>query len=183
MAHKITLTTTPPPQTEAYLFHHRPRFGVFSGVNPFAWPVRGRPMVLLQLTDQTVRCVLMGGRFGGARWLADRLGKPELGKPLASVAPVTVFEFPRNGYEIDWPKLDMNTLFEIGEPGSRRWTVSFTQTRNYDAGTSGSGWWAAVSILFDSQSILQESATSDVRQQWRQALDPGRQGVSGPGQH
>jgi hypothetical protein len=176
MARMIALTTTPPPETQAYLFHHRPRFGVFSGLNPFAWPWRGRPLVLLQLSDQTVRCTILGRRFGGARWLAARLGMPDLKERLKSGEEVTVFEFARNGYEIDWPKLDMYTLFEIGEPGSPRWTVSFRKIRDYSTG--GSGWMEAVSLLLDSGDILREASKNDVRQLWRTALDPGAQHVS-----
>jgi hypothetical protein len=166
MATRIGLTTSP-PRTQAFLFHHRPRFGVFSGINPFAWPLRGRPRVALELTDQSVRCTVVAGH---ARWLAERLQLPDL-KERVKTEQVTVFEFARNGYEINWPKYDMGTLFQIGEPGATPWTVSFTHIRNY-GGEIGTSWWDIINMLMNSQSILHEGAGRGVRGEWRQALDP-----------
>jgi hypothetical protein len=143
---------------------------VFSRLNPIALQIRGRPLVLLELTDQTVRCTILGKRFGFARWLGQRLQMPDLEERLKTER-VAVFEFPHNGYEINWPKYDMGTLFEIGEAGARPWTVSFTQARDYH-GEFGRGWWDAVSMFFDLSSILAEGSTSGVRDQWRKALDP-----------
>jgi hypothetical protein len=172
MAHRITLTTTPPPETEAFLLHHRPWFGVFSALNPFTIPFRGRPLVLLELGDETVRCSTLGKR-AGARWLAKRLGIPDLKQRVKAGEAVTVFEFPRNGYEIAWPRLDMDTLFEIGDPGSSRWTVSFRRYRDYSAGAGDLHWWDAISLLLDFQDIKRETSSNDIRQLWRKALDPG----------
>lgn len=68
---------------------------------------------------------------GYARWLARRLQLPDLKERLKTRQPVTVFEFSRNGYDINWPALSMGTLFEISEPGSPRWVMSFGLPSQY----------------------------------------------------
>jgi hypothetical protein len=170
MAPRITLTTTPPPRTEAYLLHHRPRFGVFSRFNILAYPFRGRPLVALELNDQSVRCTILGRVESHPRWLAKRLGMPDLKERVKS-GQVTVFELPRHGYEITWPKYDFGTLFQIGAPGDQPWTVAFNHGRDY-TDDFGFDWWNIASAFADLQSLISEGRTHPARDQWRQALKP-----------
>jgi hypothetical protein len=163
------LNTTPPPRTAVFLLRRRPLIGVFSGLNPFYLDIlRSRPLAVLELTDSTVRCTLVN-KYGHAGWLADRLHMPDL-KERLKTEQVTVFEFPRNGYEINWPKLDMGMLFEIGEPGSPRWITSFSLPR--DESYVDFTWWNAALMFFAQMSVLRDTAMREVRQLWRQALDP-----------
>lgn len=175
----IRLTTTPPPRTQLHLFHHRPRFGVFSRFNFFAIQLRGQPLVTLELTDQSVRCSVQGKSSGHPRWLTKRLQMPDL-KERLQAGPVTVFEFPRNGYEITWPKYDFGTLFQIGEPGASPWTLSFNNGKDYSHDL-GLDWWRLINLAGDLSSLTQEGATAPIRAQWRQALDPqGRYAPNAP---
>ena len=151
------LRTTPPPRTELFLLRRRPWFGVFAGLNPFYFgDVIERPLARLELTDQTVRCTLPGRRkLKHAGWLAKRLQIPDLQERVKAGEEVTVFELPRDACQIKWPKLSMGTLFEIGEPSSPPWIVSFGMPRDYEQ----SSWWAFYDFL-----------NMDERRQWREAL-------------
>jgi hypothetical protein len=168
MAVGSNLNTTPPPKTFVFLLRRRPLVGVFSGLNPFnLGSLRSHPLALLELTDSTVRCTLVN-KHGHAGWLAERLHIPDL-KERLKTEQVTVFEFPRSGYEINWPKLDMGMLFEIGEPGSPRWITSFSLPN--DDYVSMSDWDFIVPVL-EQLAALRDNAMRGVRQLWRQALDP-----------
>jgi hypothetical protein len=174
-----SLRTTPPPRTAVFLLRRRPLIGAFSGLNPFYLGVlKSRPLAVLQLTDTTVRCVLVN-KYGHARWLAERLQMPDL-KDRLKTEEVTVFEFPRGGYEIKWPKLDMGMLCEIGEPGSDRWITSFSLPRDEHVPPGFSSDWDVLIDAVAQVAALRDGAMREVRRLWRQALDPnGSQVPSG----
>ena len=79
---------------------------------------------------------------------------------------MTVFEFPHDGYGIKWPKLSAGTLFEISEPPSPPWIVSFGMPRDYE----GDSFFAAYDFLM-----------MDERRQWREALSPAARELPLPG--
>jgi hypothetical protein len=153
------LKTTPPPQTDLFLLRRRPKLGVFASLNPFSvGDLIERPLARLELTDRTVRCTLLRKqKLMHAGWLAQRLQIPDLKERVKAGEQVTVFEFPRDGYEIKWPKLSTGTVFEISEPSSPPWIVSFGMPRDYER----HAWLAAYDLMM-----------SDERKQWREALSP-----------
>jgi hypothetical protein len=153
------LTTTPPPQTNLFLLRRRPWLGVFASLNPFSiGDLIERPLARLELTDRTVRCTLLRKqKLKHAGWLAQRLQISDLKERVSDGEQVTVFEFPRDGYHIKWPKLSTGTLFEISEPSSAPWIVSFGMPRDYERHS----WLAAYDFLMMNE-----------RQQWREALSP-----------
>jgi hypothetical protein len=156
------LKTTPPPQTQLFLLRRRPWLGVFSGLNPFfIGDLIERPLARLELTDRTVRCTLSRDKLKHAGWLARRLDIPDLAERVKAGEQVTVFEFPRDGYQITWPKLSMGSLFEISGPSSAPWVVSFGMPRDYE----GESFFALVDFL-----------NMPERQQWRAALTPTNAG-------
>jgi hypothetical protein len=156
------MKTTPPPLTDVYLMRRCPLLGAFGGLADvpfssllhFSSPVVAR----LELTDWTVRCTLVGKR-GNARWLAQRLYLPDLKKRLKSGERVTVFEFPRGGYEIDWPVHSLGTLCEIRHGVANRWVIAFTLPTGYERND-----------LFRYVNVLRAYQTRGVRGQWRRAL-------------
>lgn len=139
------LRTSPPPRTDLFLLRRRPWLGVFAGLNPFFFgDLIERPVARLELTDRTVRCTLVKGRkLHHAGWLAKRLQIPDLAERVKRGEEVTVFEYPRDGYQIKWPKLGMRTLFEISESSSQPWIVSFGMPRDYE----DSSWYAIYDFL------------------------------------
>jgi hypothetical protein len=153
------LKTTPPPQTDLFLLRRRPKLGVFASLNPFSvGDLIERPLARLELTDRTVRCTLLRKqKLMHAGWLAQRLQIPDLKERVKAGEQVTVFEFPRDGYEIKWPKLSTGTVFEISEPSSPPWIVSFGMPRDYER----HAWLAAYDLMM-----------SNERKQWREALSP-----------
>ncbi len=158
MAWDRFLRTTPPPQTESYLLRRRPRLGAFAGLNPFFFgDLLERPLARLELTDRTVRCTLRKQKLKHAGWLAQRLQMPDLAERVHAGQEVTVFEMPRGAYNIKWPKLGMGTVFEISEPSSSPWIVSFGIPRDYEK---------------DSYLAFYDFVNSDERRQWREALSP-----------
>lgn len=96
-------------------------------------------------------------RVRHAGWLAQRLQIPDLKERVRAGEQVTVFEFPRDGYHIKWPKLSTGTLFEISEPSSPPWIVSFGMPRDYETHS----WLAAYDFLMMNE-----------RRRWREALNP-----------
>ena len=92
-----------------------------------------------------------------AGWLAQRLQIPDLKERVKAGEQVTVFEFPRDGYQIKWPKLSTGTLFEISEPSSPPWILSFGMPRDYERRS----WLVAYDFLMANE-----------RRQWREALSP-----------
>jgi hypothetical protein len=153
------LKTTPPPQTDLFLLRRRPKLGVFASLNPFSvGDLIERPLARLELTDRTVRCTLLRKqKLMHAGWLAQRLQIPDLKERVKAGEQVTVFEFPRDGYEIKWPKLSTGTVFEISEPSSPPWIVSFGMPRDYER----HAWLAAYDLMMGNE-----------RKQWREALSP-----------
>jgi hypothetical protein len=153
------LKTTPPPQTNLFLLRRRPWLGVFASLNPFSvGDLIERPLARLELTDGAVRCTLLRKqKLKHAGWLAQRLQIPDLKERVSAGEQVTVFEFPRDGFQIKWPKLSMGSLFEISQPSSPPWIVSFGMPRDYERHT----WLAAWDIF-----MMEE------RRQWREALSP-----------
>ena len=153
------LKTTPPPQTNLFLLRRRPWLGAFASLNPFSiGDLIERPLARLELTDRTVRCtLLMKQKLHHAGWLAQRLQIPDLKERVGAGEQVTVFEFPRDGYDIKWPKLSTGTLFEISEPSSPPWIVSFGMPRDYERHS----WLAAYDFFMMNE-----------RRQWREALSP-----------
>jgi hypothetical protein len=164
MAWDQMLRTTPPPRTDLYLLRRRPRLGVFAGLNPFfVGDLIERPLARLELTDRTVRCTVVSGqKLKHAGWLAQRLQIPDLKERVSGGEQITAFEFPSDGYHINWPRLGMGTVFEISEPSAPPWIVSFGLPRDYEQ----SSWLA----FFDFLNVPE-------RRQWREALSPtgGRQ--------
>jgi hypothetical protein len=138
--------------------------GVFASLNPFfISDLIERPLARLELTDRTVRCTLLRKqKLKHAGWLAQRLQIPDLKERVTTGEQVTVFEFPRDGYHIKWPKLSTGTLFEISEPSSPQWIVSFGMPRDYEHESFFAFW----DFL-----MLEE------RREWRQALDPTQSNV------
>jgi len=117
-----------------------------------------RPLARLELTDRTVRCTLLRKqKLMHAGWLAQRLQIPDLKERVKAGEQVTVFEFPRDGYQIKWPKLSTGTLFEISEPSSPPWILSFGMPRDYERRS----WLVAYDFLMANE-----------RRQWREALSP-----------
>jgi hypothetical protein len=151
------LRTTPPPQTQLFLLRRRPWLGVFAGLNPFFFgDVIRRPLARLELTDRTVRCTLVGKQtLKHAGWLSRRLQIPDLVERVKGGEEVTVFEFPRGAYQIKWPTLSVGTLFEINDPSSEPWIVSFGMPRDYEEWS----WFA----FYDYMNMGE-------RRQWRDAL-------------
>ena len=88
---------------------------------------------------------------------------PDLKKRLKAGERVTVFEFPRGGYDIDWPLHSLGTLCEIRHGVENRWTIAFTLPTGYERND-----------LFRYANVLRAYQTRSVRGQWRQAL--GRAG-------
>jgi hypothetical protein len=166
---------SPPPRTWVYLYRSAGLSGGLSKVSP----------ALLELTDSTVRCILTSNR-GYSRWLAKRLHIPDLKQRIKAGEQVTVFEFPRTGYRIKWPKLATGTLFKIGQGDARDWVVGFDPPRNQASaavldshiaaepgvlGAAGDVFLAADTID-DAASLVGFVRGHDARKQWRQALDP-----------
>jgi hypothetical protein len=118
------------------------------------------PMARLELTDETLRCTLID-KSGHAGWLARRLQIPDLKKRLKAGEQVTVFEIPRNGYDITWPEISLGTLCEIRHGQAHRWVISFTLPADYENFD-----------VFKYFNAFRAYQTRDVRQQWRRALDP-----------
>ncbi|HTQ21127.1 hypothetical protein [Mycobacterium sp.] len=133
--------------------------GVFASLNPFSiGDLIERPLARLELTDRTVRCTLLRKqKLMHAGWLAQRLQIPDLKERVKAGEQVTVFEFPRDGYQIKWPKLSTGTLFEISEPSSPPWILSFGMPRDYERRS----WLVAYDFLMANE-----------RRQWREALSP-----------
>ena len=129
---------------------------MFASLNPFAiGDLIERPLARLELTERTIRCTLVRKqKLKHAGWLAERLQIPDLKERVGAGEQVTVFEFPRDGYHIKWPKLSAGTLFEISGPSSPPWIVSFGMPRDYE----GHSWLAAYDFLMMNE-----------RQQWREA--------------
>jgi hypothetical protein len=154
------MRTTPPPQTKLFLLRRRPRLGVLGGFLPVVFAdLIERPLARLEITDGTVRCTLVPRhKLKHVDWLSKRLDLPDLAERVKRGEEVTVFEYPRNSYQIKWPKLSMGTLFEIGQPSSPPWVVSFGMPRDY-----GRHEWM---VLFDVMN-------SPERKRWRTALTPG----------
>jgi hypothetical protein len=165
LAHDIarSLTTmTPPPLADVYLLRRRPLLGVFWDLPDFGLLHRDLPpMARLELTDQTVRCTLID-KSGHAGWLARRLQVPDLKKRLKTGQQVTVFEFPRNGYEITWPEISLGTLCEIRQGPAQHWVISFTLPADYENFD-----------VFRYFNAFRAYQTRGIRRQWRRALDPG----------
>lgn len=158
MAWDNWLRTTPPPQTDLYLLHRRSRLGVFAGLNPFfVGALLERPLARLELTDRAVRCTLPKQKLKHAGWLAERLQLPDLADQVKAGHETTVFEIPRTAYDIKWPKLGMGTVFEISEPSSPPWILSFGLPRDYEK---------------DSFFAFYDFLNSNERRQWREALSP-----------
>jgi hypothetical protein len=153
------LRTTPPPRTELYLLRRRSRLGVFASLNPFfISDLIDRPLARLELTDRTVRCTLTGRfKLKHPGWLAKRLQIPDLQERVNNGEEVLVFEFARDAYQITWPTLSFGTLFEISEPASEPWIVSFGMPRDYER----ESWFTYIDLMNNGE-----------RQQWRQALSP-----------
>lgn len=151
------LKTTPPPRTDLFLLRRRSRLGVFASLNPFfLGDLIERPLARLELTDRTVRCTLIRNqKLKHAGWLAGRLQIPDLAERVSAGEQVTVFEFSRDSCQTKWPKLSAGTMFEISEPSSDPWIVSFGMPRDYE----GFSWLAAYDFL-----MMEE------RRQWRAAL-------------
>jgi hypothetical protein len=167
------MKTTPPPLTDVYLMRRCPLLGAFGGLAdvPFSSLLHfSSPVVAqLELTGWTVRCTLTGKR-GNARWLAQRLQLPDLKKRLKSGQRVTVFEFPRDGYGIDWPVHSLGTLCEIRHGIADRWVIAFTLPTGYERNG-----------LFRYVNVLRAYQTRRVRGQWRRALRPaGHHPITGP---
>lgn len=160
----LFMRTTPPPRTGVYLLRRRPQTGVFASVvNPFfIGDLIERPVARLELTDQTVRCTLVPKRkLKHVGWLARRLQIPDLPERVKTGDEVPVFEFPRSGYQINWPQLSMGTLFEISDASCDPWIVSFGMPRDY-------GHTNVISNLLEMSDFLKMHE----RQQWRAALSP-----------
>ena len=154
------MTTTPPPLTDVYLLRRRPMLSVLWGLPYSGLLHQGSPPIArLELTDQTVRCTLVD-KSGHARWLARRLQLPDLKKRLKT-GPVTVFEFPRNGYDITWPDTSLGAVCEIRQGTADSWVVSFMLPADYED--------FDVLRYFHAFRAYQ---TRGVRRQWRKALDP-----------
>ena len=161
------LKTTPPPRTAVFLLRRRPFLGVLSILNPFNLGIlRSHPLATLEITETSVRCTL-GNKYGYAGWLAKRLDIPDLKKRLET-EQVTVFEYPRNGYEIRWPKLDKGTLFVIGEPGSAQWITSFSLPP--DDYSPHSLDWESLAFFATEIYALRDKGMREIRKMWRQAL-------------
>ena len=148
---------TPPPRTQVYLY---PRAGLrgFSGVSS----------ALLELTDSMVRCTLIG-KAGYSGWIAKRLQMPDLKERLKAGQHVSVFEFPRNAYQIQWPALAAGTAFKISQGGAD-WVVGFNPPR----GTSPDN---VIAAEMQVERVAGLFSGADARKQWRQALDPTGQHV------
>lgn len=160
------MSTTPPPMTDVYLLRRRPMLSVFWGL-PYAGLLhRGSPPIArLEITDQTVRCTLVD-KSGHAGWLARRLHVPDLKKRLKNGEPVTVFEFPRDDYEVSWPDFSLGNLCEIRHRQGEPWFISFTLPADYED--------------FDFIRYfhaIRAFQTRAVRRQWRDALEPPRHDV------
>jgi hypothetical protein len=150
------LKTTPPPRTDLFLLRRRSRLGVLASFNPFfISDLIERPLARLELTDRTIRCTLPKQKLKHAGWLAKRLQIPDLKERVLAGEQVTVFEFPRDGYQINWPKLSAGTLFEISEPSSAPWIVSFGMPRDYED--------FSIFALYDFLNMAE-------RRQWQEAL-------------
>ncbi|AGB22118.1 hypothetical protein Mycsm_01723 [Mycobacterium sp. JS623] len=100
------MTTTPPPQTKAYLLQSRANS--FFAVGD------------LELTDTTLRCRVTGH----AGWIAKELGIPDLKERLAAGESITAFEFPRDGVKIKWLKQFMGAGFQVSHGDGKEWIVS-----------------------------------------------------------
>jgi hypothetical protein len=163
IAHDIArslATTTPPPLADVYLLRRRPLLGVFWDLPDFGLLPRNLPpMARLELTDQTVRCTLID-KSGHAGWLARRLHMPDLKKRLKAGQQVTVFEFPRNGYDITWPQISLGTLCEIRHGEDQQWVISFTLPADYENFD-----------VFRYFNAFRAYQMRGVRRRWRNALD------------
>lgn len=158
-------TTSPPPLADVYLLRRRPVLGMFWDIPTFGLLGRDLPPIArLEVTDETVRCTLVDPS-GHAGWLARRLQVPDLKKRLKSGQSVRVFEFPRHGYDINWPDISLGTLCEIRQGKAHHWVISFTLPPNYENFD-----------LFKYFNAVRAYQTRDVRRQWRQALDPTKHG-------
>ena len=100
------MTTTPPPQTKAYLLQNRANS--FFAVGE------------LELTDTTLRCRVTGN----AGWIAKELGIPDLKERLAAGESITAFEFPRDGLKVKWLKQFMGAGFQVSNGDGKQWVVS-----------------------------------------------------------
>lgn len=155
------MTTTPPPLTDVYLLRRRPMLSVFWGLPYVGLLHRGSPPIArLELTDQTVRCTLID-KSGHAGWLERRLQVKDLKKRLKAREQVTVFEFPRDGYDISWPDTSLGTVCEIRHGPTDSWVISFTLPADYED--------FDVLRYFHAVRAYQ---TRGVRRQWRRALNP-----------
>jgi hypothetical protein len=155
------MSTTPPPVTDVYLLRRRPMLSVFWGL-PYAGLLhRGSPPIArLELTDETLRCTLVD-KSGYAGWLARRLQVPDLKKRLKNGEAVTVFEFPRDGYQISWPDTSLGNLCEIRQGPAEPWVISFTLPADYED-------FDFVRYFH----VFRAFQTRGIRQQWRRALEP-----------
>ncbi len=136
------MSALPPPRTPAYLYRNLAD-GKYTST-----PVE------LELTDSSLRCVLRGY----SRWVAKRLGLPDLKQNLQAGECVTVFDIPRRQMQIKWPILFMGAVFQVSDGNGNRWAVSLTRPQGTTMGSVGS---EMVSMVGDRQA----------RKQWREALD------------
>jgi hypothetical protein len=162
-ASTFLMTTTPPPSSDVYLLRRRPMLTVFWGL-PYVGLLRGGPppIARLELTDEAVRCTIVD-KSGYAKWLARRLGMKDLKKRLKTSQPVTVFEFPRGDYDIDWPDTSLGTVCEIRHGATDSWVISFLLPADYED--------FDVLRYFHTFRAYQTRAA---RREWRKALDPGQ---------
>jgi hypothetical protein len=141
-----TMSALPPPRTPAYLYRNLAD-GKYTST-----PVE------LELTDSSLRCVLAGY----SRWVAKRLGLPDLKQNLQAGQSVTVFDIPRHQMQIKWPVLFMGVVFQVTDGNGNRWTVSLTRPH----GTTMAG---------ASAEMIDMVGDRKARKQWREALDAVRQ--------
>lgn len=158
------MTTTPPPLTDVYLLRRRPRLSVLWGL-PYSGLLHpgSPPIARLELTDQTVRCILVD-KSGYAGWLAKRLRVPDLKKRLKTGPPVTAFEFPRDDYDITWPDTSLGAVCEIRHGAADSWVVSFMLPADYED-------FDLIRYFHAVRAFQARGA----RREWRKALDPIRE--------
>jgi hypothetical protein len=97
---------TPPPATKAYLLQSR--------MNAYFATCE------LELTDSILRCRVTSD----TKWVAKKLGIPDLGVRLTAGEPVLAFEFQRDRMKLAWLKQFFKGGFKCSEPDSPAWLVS-----------------------------------------------------------